>query len=669
MHRTVGTIAIAAVCLVAAGTARQNPPQPVPRFRAGIDLVVLDVSVLDRNRVPVGGLTAADFTIFEDGRPQEVSSFTAVELPDTERKKEVSAAWLRDVSPDVQRNDDYLADRGVFVIVLDDATPMPGEDVAYVKKWARAMVERLGPDAIASVVFTFNQSAGQEFTQDRARLLAAIDRFNGSIDLVPEKGGAVVPFDRFALTAGTLYRLTVGTLRDVAERLAGLPQRRKALVFISVGVPLDIGLMAPALIGELEESTVGAGEVVQHLLRDLQGTLQAAQRANVNIYSLDPGGLRAPMQVRSPLIGQTRLEGNPGMLNREFLATVSESTGGFAVVNTNDAGAGITQIFRENASYYLLGYNPSNPRAEGRYRRLEVRVNRPGVAVRARNGYYEPRRRATARAPAEAGPSTPLDKALAGPVPSGDLSLRVTAAPFALPGVRKAALAIVLGVRQPAPPGFDWPAEDTLEVLLRAHDVKGRDVASDRLSGKATLRSDSGSEVAYEVISRLDLEPGRYHLRVAAQSALQGKSGSVYCDVDVPDFSKLPVSLSGVAISPMAGLPSGPKDRLRSLVPVVPTAEREFETGERVTAFLRVYQGGSGELAAVMLAMTVRNARGAIVFERAEKLERDRFSAERSTNVHFELPISSLNPGSHLVTIEATLRKRTARRDVRLAIR
>jgi VWFA-related protein len=666
MHRTVGTIAIVAVCLVAAGASRQNRLQPVPRFRTAVDLVVLDVSVLDRNRVPVRGLTAADFTILEDGRPQEVSSFTAVDLPDTERK-EVSAPWMREVAPDVQKNDDYLADRGIFVIVLDDSTPMPAGDVPHVRELARRVVDRLGPDAIAAVAFTFNQGAGQQFTQDRARLLAAIDRFNGSIDNIANIGGSVVPFDRFALSAGTLYRSTVAMLRTVAEDLLELPQRRKALVFISVGLPLDIELTAPALIGG--DNTVGEGEVVQALVRDLHETLGAAQRANVNIYSLDPGGLRAPVVIRSPLAGTTRLEGNPGRLNREFLATVSETTGGFAVTNTNDAGDGITQIFRENASYYLLGYNPSNPRADGRYRRIEVRVNRPGVTVRARNGYYEPRNRGSDPARAGSGPSTPLARALVGPFPSPDMALHVTAPAFALPGVRGVALAIVLGVRQAAPQGLDGLAEDNLEVVVGAYDQKGRNVASDRLVGKATLRPDPSGEVAYEALFRLDLEPGRYQLRIAAQSSLQGKSGSVYCDLDVPDYSKAPVSLSGVAISAVPGLSSAPKDRLASLLPFVPTAEREFEAGEQVTAFLQVYQGGNGQLAAVVPATSIRDGSGAIVFEKARTLERDRFSSWRSADVHFELPISSLKPGPHLVTIEATLGKRTVRRHVRLAIR
>ena len=209
------------------------------------------------------------------------------------------------------------------------------------------MIERLGPQDLAAVVFTFNQPAGQQFTHDRARLLSAIDRFNGSIDALPRIDGTVVPFDRFDATASTLYRATIATLRVVAEHLIKLPQRRKALVFVSVGVPFDPELDAPVLI------PYEAGSLVRQLALDLHETLRAAQRANVNIYGLDPGLLRAPVVARSPLKGTSYLEGNPGRLNREFLGLVSQDTGGFAVTNTNDMVPGIAQMFRENAGESL----------------------------------------------------------------------------------------------------------------------------------------------------------------------------------------------------------------------------------------------------------------------------------------------------------------------------
>jgi hypothetical protein len=125
-----------------------------------------------------------------------------------------------------------------------------------------------------------------------------------------------------------------------------------------------MGDLAPRIAaGEHNESSGQHWTLLQELLKGFA----AAQRANVNIYSLDPGGLRP----------------SPSNLNSDFLKAVSSNTGGFAITDTNDPGPGITQVFRENGSYYLLGYRNPDPKAEGRYRRIEVKVNRPRVIVRA----------------------------------------------------------------------------------------------------------------------------------------------------------------------------------------------------------------------------------------------------------------------------------------------
>jgi len=396
-------------------------------------------------------------------------------------------------------------------------------------------------------------------------------------------------------------------------------------------------------------------------MHELRRTIDAAHRANVNIYGLDPGGLRAPVVVRNWMTGSSRLEGNPGLLNREFLQAISASTGGFALTNTNEIGTGITRIIRENSSYYLLGYVSSNTRAEGKHRRVDVRVSRPGVTVRTRTGYFEPRSRAAAPAIAQAGTTPVIEKAIIGPVPQSGISLRAAAAPFAVAGTRTAGLAIVLGVGQPA----DEPGSEPLEIVVRAYDEKGRNVASDRLVGQVEAAS---GDVRYEVHSRLDLEPGRYHLRLAAQSAQLGRSGSVYCDVDVPDFRNAPLSLSGVVITRRPGLAAGPTNRIATLVPVVPTADREFTPAESAAAFLRIYQGGDGPLAPVRLTTTIRNARDIVVLQKQEALMVDRFANGRSTDVRFELPIATLAQGPHLLSLDATAGKRAVRRQVRLTI-
>ena len=99
MNRTVRIGAVAIISLVGAihvpGAAHQDTPQPVPRFRTGVELVRLDVSVLDRDRRPVRGLLPADFTILEDGEPQSVAAFDEIDVPDAAEARSTEAPWAR----------------------------------------------------------------------------------------------------------------------------------------------------------------------------------------------------------------------------------------------------------------------------------------------------------------------------------------------------------------------------------------------------------------------------------------------------------------------------------------------------------------------------------------------------------------------------------------------
>jgi hypothetical protein len=442
-----------------------------------------------------------------------------------------------------------------------------------------------------------------------------------------------------------MYQSTLNTLRSVAEYLADLPQRHKTLIYVSPGLPLD-----PEMIGSRQNLSSGDDTVslLRALLHQTEEVLTAARQANVSAYCLDPGGLRPPRTSRAG-----GMNPNPGKINREFLQALSDNTGGFTVTGSNDPAPGIAQIFAENASYYLLGYQSANAKEGGGARKIDVHVNRPGVTVRARSSYQPPRAAKAKSAP----PPSPLWKALADLIPKADVALQVSAAPFALPSRRDAGLAIVVCLRQPAPAGTERIVEN-VDFAVAAYDLKGDPRGSEHLKARVALRP-VGGEVAYEVLSRLDLAPGRYQLRLAAQSSMQGKTGSVYYDVDVPDFGKDAVSLSGIVLSREPPQATAPKDRLAALIPVVPTTRREFTSGDRAAAFLRVYQGGKNPIGPVTLAARIMDATGTTVFEKTDTLDPDRFKAARSCDYRVELPLAQMKSGPFVLSIRATADKRT----------
>ena len=387
------------------GEARQKPQQPPPTFRAGVDVVQVDVSVLDRQRRPVTGLTQADFTILENGQPQEIVGFAPINVPGPEPP---TAPWIRDVPPDVRSN--ALGDGRLFAIILDDATMPPDLRMTLsARKIGRDIVDRLGLADLAAVIFTGNGRLSVDFTNDRARLIAAIDAFT------PGFAYNDPSTDRYH------FQASIRTLAQTSAYLATVPQRRKAIVYVSTGVPLDTQMISKVTL--IEPSSQGGNVLDTDLANDLYASLEEllderpqeayglalqdalirAQDGNVNVYCVDPGGLgglQQFLQERTSLPQLTAAARGRGAapvrpdlleavvqsrLNRDFLEIVAANSGGRAILNTNDFADGLTQIFRENSTYYLIGYRSTTGRDDRKLRRVTVRMSQPGLSARTRN--------------------------------------------------------------------------------------------------------------------------------------------------------------------------------------------------------------------------------------------------------------------------------------------
>jgi VWFA-related protein len=331
--------------VVAVLTAQATSQQP-PVFRGGIDIFEFEVSVLNSAHEPVRGLTKADFSVLEDGKPRSIVGFSEVEFP--EHKGPVTEGE-EESAPDVTRQS--YADRRLFAVVMDDwGLPAATKEdhngwppwqrlVIDAKAIAKRVVDSLGPADLAAIVLSRDTRYFPDFTNNSQKLYGAIKEFS--------------PVARDSAQRSKLQRDTRGhiggipALLDVTNYLAKLPQHRKAIIYVGVGPGAPTGGMKPSV--------------------SLSDLFKAAKLAGIGISVIDPSGLTT-------------------VQHSDFLLTMAETTGGVAVVDRNDFLDGIPQIFLENHSYYLLGYQRPG-RADGGYRRLEVRVNRPGVEIRARTGY------------------------------------------------------------------------------------------------------------------------------------------------------------------------------------------------------------------------------------------------------------------------------------------
>ena len=397
--------------LIGLGPAHAQGPQAT--FTTDVNLIEVDVSVTDASGQHIAGLEAGDFEVFDDSQPQAIQTFSHVDIPLTPLP--VFAGVDTPVSPDVRSNQGPATGR-VYIFVFDDANIEPAQAPA-VRQQARQFIERyFGAGDVAAVAYTSGTSdASQDFTEDPEVLLAAIDRVVGrrgvsasaetanrfyedrlSLELDPPAG--VKPEDIATLagdlqssrqqTLGTSAKPTVniqdferaqratnvlGTLRTVAQSVAAVRGRRKAVIFFSEGIGYQL-------------SEPFGMRSVSDVVMAIRDAIDAAARANVNFYTIDPRGLVGASSDFMQMVGAGLPEaGTHVALHDEFrtsqnsLRVLAEETGGFAALDANSFGRAFDRIVDRNSRYYVLGYRLPDRGADGQFHKIEVRVKRPGV--------------------------------------------------------------------------------------------------------------------------------------------------------------------------------------------------------------------------------------------------------------------------------------------------
>jgi hypothetical protein len=340
--------------------------------------------------------------------------------------------------------------------------------------------------------------------------------------------------------------------------------------------------------------------------------------------------------------------------SQEHLRKVSNDTGGFAVTNTDEFTRAFDRVVVENSAYYLLGYYPTATES-GTYRRIDVKVKRPGVTVRARAGYLATRP-ATEETPT--GVPAALRDALTGPVPQSALQMATHAAAFKGKGDK----ASVLVTTEYAAAAFETPAPqasgDRLQASVIAVDPEGRVAASDHTSIGLDVKPQTRQAMkvlGFRTHSRLELPPGRYQLRVAGVLA-NGLVGSVHQDIEVHDFTASKPMLSDLVLtSIVAGLvPTAQMDeRLRQVLPAPPSTMRDYRQDEAIALFVEAYQPGGGPSADITFSTTIRGTSGDIVFTRSDTRTVDQLK-QSNGGYSLQVPLRQLAPGDYSLRLEAT---------------
>jgi len=656
--RRIGQTAL--LVLISASVVAQEKIDRPP-LRSGIELVQLDVTVLDNQRQPVRGLTAADFTVLENGERRPIRAFTAVDMPARAHAEE--PVWVREAAPDVSTNQITEQEGRLVVILMDRSIPYMGLTVEA-QKIAVAAVEQLGPNDLAALVSTSGVYSPQNFTADRSRLVKAINQRDWST----ESGSAP-----WSIDGGDDPRCFCGlcvleTLTNVSDALRDIPRRRKLLLFIGRGLVINL-----APLGR----TASPG--CEHQVKVKREKLfESLAMSNLTVHSIDPRGLfnvgdhaqagvsgvgiDRPVNSGSQVRLQKLIDDRADVLRtQQSLAVLPQRTGGRTVVNTNDSIAKVAEIFQESDAYYVIGIERDPSVKPSTRRSLEVKVARRNVRAYAQRQFITPGP-VRAASPSSA-PSSSAD-ALGALLPDAGKALALNLAAFAKADGDVASVHVTLDAGAFARES----ANSVLDVGVIAVDQAGVRHASVKQTTTLVATKSPGNRtpVAHSR-TYMELPGGDYEIRVAVVDSSSGARASVFSQIAVPKFATERLSLSDVIVE--TGAPTAASG---AAVPLSATAttERTFGRGDQVRVFFQIYQGVARTDALVPVTARARviDARGAVARDQSLTFAPADFQ-QRRTDCRINLPIDTLPPGSYLLEIAAAADGRTATRKVRFALR
>ncbi len=664
--------------ILRAGQEAQAPQTPT--FRVTVDYVEVDVHVTDAKGNYVRDLKKDDFQIFEDGKAQTISNFAPVDIPVERGQQPLFTS--RPIDPDVQSNEQPFAGR-VYVMVLDSAHTLP-QNTNLMRLAAKKFInEKLGANDLMAVVQAHGVAGGpddgQEFTSNKRLLTAAVEKFRGTeprsatlnkIDDVvvhaaqrqaTVAGGGTPddPADMDAKEREYNARAVLEELTAVADWFSVVRGRKKSILYFSEGISYDIHDV-------FANGGNNAAAMIQLRMQDL---VRATTKSSASIYAIDPRGLMGLSDGSIELQGidnaalgvnqnlDERALSNESRLARESLMTFAAETGGFAVVNTNRLANAFDRIVDENSSYYVLAYYPPNPKRDGKYHNINVRVTRPGLTVRFRKGYANPTGKAPAPAKTDMAPE--LLEALRSPVPMSGLGMKVFAASFkgAAPNA-----SVLMGIELRGR-DLTTAANGRIDLAYSAVDARGRTKASSKDTVTMNLRPETKARVEKDglrLFDRMAVPPGHYQLRVAAFDAGGGAVGSVLYDLDVPDFEKDRLAISGLVMTSAASaaMPTAKPDaELRMVLPGPPAGSRSFAQNDQVALFTDVYDNDVTPAHKVDITTSLTSDDGKVVFKNDEERSTEELGGKPGGfGIGTTLSLSDFEPGLYVLRVEARSR-------------
>ncbi len=564
-------LTIIGIALILSGVSQttqskpQQGQQPLPTLRTTTNLVVVDVVVTNGKGEPLTDLKPEDFTVSENGKPQQVKSFN---LHQSSAPDGAGSTKAQPLSPGIVSNVPQYKPTSVWNVILLDYLNSQVLSQADMRQQLLKVLDKIPDEPVAVYLLTDKLHLLHDFSSDHADLKGVIaelkDKPSAKLDnakggheaerynpvflgsLRPEQLAALLRMEAQATGFNTEDRLrrTVDALNMVVRNVSGLPGR-KNLIWISQAFPFSID---PGQALKVNDAASGRDFTVT-----IPGTANALLDAQVAIYTIDPAGMAAPDEfdpagrgndaigLPETQVGVKSTVSNIHNAENATHASVSElaeRTGGRAFYNQNDIGDAVLRSMHDGGTYYTLTYYPSDKNWDGKFRRISVKVQRPGAKLRYRSGYFalDPQAQSHATEAASAAlfrqalePDTPISTALlftARVHPPSDAQHRLAVDLQLEPG------AITTQT------GADNLQHVNMDCAVAVFNEKGETVKAISHSMRGALKPEGFERVTREGFPchvEIDVPPGTYVLRIGAQDHLSGRIGSVNASVAIAE--------------------------------------------------------------------------------------------------------------------------------------
>jgi VWFA-related protein len=638
-----------------------NTPQAGFTLKANAELVLTNVVARDaKTGELVTGLKQSDFKIFENGKEQQIDSFDfeSVDMATPLKEATVSglAAGPTGSKAVVVAKPEELRNHRLIVMFFD-LTSMQPEDLERCVDAAQAFLKtKMQPaDLVALVSLGDTLNVDQDFTADKNALINEVGAYNGTESQGFAQGAnsntnqvedttAYTPDESEFNDLNTDRELFA--LRAISQSLSKINEK-KSLLYFSGGISRD---------GIENEASI-------------RSAINAAVRADLAIYSVDTRGLQAVTAFgdasTGSLRGQSGFNGsalttnmNANFASQEVMGTLSSDTGGKAFFDSNDFAPAFAQVQKDNSAYYAIGFHSANPARDGKYRKLTVKIDRPGFKLEYRPGYYAP---ADFKHSGKEDREQELQDQLASDLPATDMAVYMNAMYFRLDENRfyMPVSLVVPGSQIPFVKGGDKD-KATLDIIGAVLDESQRPVG--RVRDTVKLNLDPALQARQKNIqytTSFNLPPGKYQLKFVVRENQTGRMGSFIADVTLPDLKKAPLKMSSIVLAAQR-TPSKKEDPLvRNGEEYVPDISHVFRQDQHMYLLYEIYdpvhekaaEGAPKEpKSAIDLLSSLELIQGSTKVYETPIVQAMTINVEGRDAVSIELdvPLSGLKPGPYV---------------------